>query len=149
MLSHSLSWIVPLVCLGAVACSHCGFNLPTVPPIHVPPSLEVMPKKLSVDEQWQRAQAHEVRGVALRLEAKKVKVMSVLSDPFFLEPIFTLVESLETEKAKSATLSAPSVSSKVESHDWCEQYNKPKLSLADYCDKCWLPLTKWHSVLEM
>ena len=104
MSSHSLSWIVLLVCLGAVACSHCGFNHPTVPPIHVPPSLEVMPKKLSVDEQWQRAQAHEVRGVALHMEAKKAKVTSVLSDPFFLEPIFTLVESLETEKAKSATL---------------------------------------------
>ena len=85
-----------------------------------------MPKKLSVEQKLQRAQAHEVKGVALRLDAKKAKVESVLDDPFFLEPIYALVESLVTEKEKSSP-AAPTASAKVDMKEWCEQYNKPKV----------------------
>ena len=62
-----------------------------------------MPKKLFVEEQLARAQAHDARGVSLRYEAKKAKVMSVLDDNYFLGPLYALVESLEKQKEESSS----------------------------------------------
>ena len=86
-----------------------------------------MPKKLSVDERKRKADEHDLRGLKLRIEAKKSFVLHCLEDTVCLDACYDVCQTIQSEAKKVEKVKEEGELPK-DSSVWAEQYNRPEVT---------------------
>ena len=89
-----------------------------------------MPKTLSAEQKLQRSAEHDLKGLQLKADAKKAKVIASLNDPTVLEAVYDMVVSMEG-RAAAPSIEGPKATKQMEMV-WMDQYNRVEITPAKF-----------------